>query len=66
MCIRDRPFLVSLPAGVLYDTPAKDEVLVQGAMDLLALKDGECVVVDYKYSGKDAAQLLADVYKRQL
>ena len=56
---REQPFLVSLPAGVLYDTPAKDEVLVQGAMDLLALKDGECVVVDYKYSGKDAAQLLA-------
>ena len=55
---REQPFLVSLPASLLYDTAAQDEVLVQGAIDLLAVRGDEAVVIDYKYSARDAAQLL--------
>ena len=37
---REQPFLVTLPANLLYGTPAEDGVLVQGFIDLLALRGG--------------------------
>ena len=62
---REQPFLVSLPASLLYGSAAEEEVLVQGVMDLLARKGEECIVIDYKYSARDAAQLL-EAYAPQL
>ena len=40
-------------------------MLVQGAIDLLCVKGGRAVIVDYKYSSKPDG-LLADTYRRQL
>jgi ATP-dependent exoDNAse (exonuclease V) beta subunit len=66
---KERQFLVGLPACETYVHTAKDvcvdeEVLFQGAIDLLAV--GETVrIVDYKYSQKDAEYLRAH-YKPQL
>ena len=62
---REQPFLVTLPANLLYGTPAEDGVLVQGFIDLLALRGEECVVVDYKYSARGEEQLL-EAYAPQM
>ena len=62
---REREFLCRLPANELFDTAADDGILVQGAIDLLAeTKDGYAVI-DYKYSNKSDAELVA-TYSRQL
>jgi ATP-dependent exoDNAse (exonuclease V) beta subunit len=42
-----------------------DEVLLQGKIDLLYFDGAEAVVVDYKYSGKSAAEL-KNTYAAQL
>lgn len=62
---REREFLLAMPANALFETKSQDEVLVQGVIDLMAVKGKECVIVDYKYSSHDAARLLAD-YTPQL
>ena len=66
---REQKFLVSLPAGEVWrDKPAdcaKEEVLFQGALDLLAVSDGEIRIVDYKYSTRDA-EYLREHYAPQL
>ena len=63
--LREREFLLSMPADALFETKSRDEVLVQGVIDLMAVRGSECVIVDYKYSSHDAARLLAD-YTPQL
>lgn len=62
---REREFLCRLPAReILPDTSADDYVLVQGAIDLLAV--GERVkIIDYKYSVKDDGALV-QTYAPQL
>ena len=47
------------------DTVSGDEVLVQGAIDLLCVNRGRVAIIDYKYSGKSDAQIVK-TYKRQL
>ena len=62
---REREFLCRLPAKEILDTDSNDEVLVQGAIDLLAeTKDGY-KIIDYKYSGKSDLYL-AEHYSAQL
>ena len=68
---KEQQFLVSLP---VKDTLAKkdetlinscEEIIFQGAIDLLAVGEEEIRVIDYKYSVKSAEQLLAH-YRPQL
>ena len=62
---REQEFLCRLPAKEIFDTPADDGVLLQGAIDLLAeTKDGY-LIIDYKYSRKTDEQILSS-YSRQL
>lgn len=62
---RERAFLLCVPACEIGDTAAKDEILVQGVIDLLAVRKEECIIVDYKYSSHGAERLRAD-YAPQL
>jgi ATP-dependent exoDNAse (exonuclease V) beta subunit len=39
--------------------------VLQGVIDMLAIKDDEAVIIDYKYSAKSRDKLLA-TYKKQL
>ena len=79
---KEQQFLVSLPVkdtyalkkGVAAELRARadgEEMLFQGAIDLLAIgEDGEIRIIDYKYSRRSAAGLRAhykpqlDLYKR--
>lgn len=57
---RERAFLLSVPAREIGVADAEDELLVQGVVDLLAVRGEECVIVDYKYSSHGAERLAAD------
>lgn len=62
---REQPFLVNVPANMLYDAMSEEPVLLQGVIDLLAVKDGKAVIVDYKYSSLNA-ESMKKRYKKQL
>lgn len=62
---REREFLLDLPACEILPTSSRDEILLQGKIDLMALRGEECIIVDYKYSSHSAERVLAD-YAQQL
>ncbi len=62
---REREFLCRLPAREFMDTRSSDNVLVQGAIDLLAFKGGKAKIVDYKFSAK-TDEALVSTYAPQL
>lgn len=67
---REMKFLTELPAGDLLDgisDSCKDElIVVQGAIDLLFVENGEIVIVDFKSDrNKNEAELI-EAYKKQL
>ena len=55
---REREFLLCAPACEVLETDADDELLVQGVIDLMAVRGNECVIVDYKYSSHGEEQLV--------
>ena len=63
---KEQPFTVNISAKELLDIDTDRQILVQGIIDLLAVKDGNAVIVDYKHStilhGKD----LIKKYEKQL
>ncbi len=72
----ERQFLVSLPVNDTYahktgvdarlrNFPKEEEMIFQGAIDLLAVGENEAWIIDYKYSVKDGASLQAH-YRPQL
>ncbi len=62
---REREFLCALPADSFMQTSSHDEVLVQGAIDLLCVNGGNVTIIDYKYSAKPD-DLLVTTYRPQL
>ena len=66
---KEQKFLVNLPINETYASveAAKDEqVIIQGAIDLLAVgENGDAQIIDYKYS-KGNAEYLANHYRTQL
>lgn len=63
--LREKSFLMNYPASMLYDTDSKEEVLVQGVIDLLAIDGDKAVIIDYKYSSL-SSERLKERYKKQL
>ncbi len=63
--LREKSFLMNYPASMLYDIDSKEEVLVQGVIDLLAIDGDKAVVIDYKYSSL-SGERLKERYKKQL
>ena len=55
---REREFLCRLKANEILPTEAQDFVLLQGAIDLLAVGDFGVKIIDYKYSHKTDEQLI--------
>ncbi len=62
---REREFLCRMPANIALGADADDFVLIQGAIDLMAVRGGDIWVVDYKYSQKSDEQLI-EKYSPQL
>ena len=53
--------VLGIPSAIAVEVADDDAALV----DLLAVKDGEAIIVDYKYSAKDADSLVR-AYRKQL
>ncbi len=62
---REQPFLVNAPANMLFSTDSAENVLLQGVIDLLAIKDGRATIIDYKYSSLNGESAKRR-YKKQL
>lgn len=63
---REREFLCSLPADIVFDgAPHEESVLVQGAIDLLAVTAEGVYIIDYKLVRLSTEALKAK-YSRQL
>ena len=61
---KEHPFIVTVPPEMAGES-GDEEVLVQGVIDLLAIKGDNAVIVDYKHSHKGREALKA-TYKKQL
>lgn len=62
---REQPFVVPLPASEVSKLKTDGNILVQGVIDLLAVRGDEAIIVDYKTSHKNA-DALKSTYAEQL
>ncbi len=62
---REKSFMVNVPASFVTDTNSEQSVLIQGVIDLLAVKDGKAQILDYKYS-VHGEKVLKQRYSKQL
>ena len=63
--LREQSFMLKVRASEIMDISVQDEVLLQGAIDLIILGE-ENIIVDYKRSGKIQDEYFKNTYKRQL
>lgn len=63
-CYREQEFALSVKACDVMDCDVKDEIFVQGVIDLLIVGE-QVIVVDYKKSN-EAEKILVERYKKQL
>ena len=64
--LRERQFLMRIPINELTTSDVKDEVLVQGVIDLIVIKNDKIYIVDYKTSNTKNVEKTAQNYKTQL
>ena len=62
---REQPFVAGFSAKEVGYKKAEGEILVQGIIDLLAVKGDEAIILDYKATGKSREEMLGK-YKTQL
>ncbi len=61
---KEQPFIVSLPPDMANENGTED-LLLQGVIDLLCVKEDKAVIIDYKHSGKSPDKL-KETYSEQL
>ena len=63
---KERKFCQLVPAKMLVGGDADREVLVQGILDLVAIKGDEAILIDYKISTIKEDSDIVKAYKTQL
>ena len=64
---REYRFTVNIPANLTGLTEdSETSVILQGAVDLLIIKDNQITIVDYKTDRVSSADILVERYKKQL
>ena len=61
----EQEFIAQIPANLMFDGGSENKILLQGIIDLLCVKNGSAIILDYKYSKKDGETLKQD-YQKQL
>lgn len=61
----EKDFMVNVGANEVFDTSTKEPVILQGIIDLLAIKQNDGIIIDYKYSAL-SKEGLEKRYKKQL
>ncbi len=62
---REKAFLVEIEGEKVSNSTSREKVLLQGVIDLLAVRDKKAQIIDYKYSSLDT-ESLKNKYKKQL
>ena len=63
--LREREFYYNMPADKIYDASTNEEILIQGIIDLLVIKENSFDIIDYKTSRLDD-EAIVKKYKNQL
>ena len=64
---QEKPFYINVPANKIYDEDIKENILVQGIIDLYFQdENGEWILVDYKTDYATNESELVEKYKKQL
>ena len=64
--LREQEFMMKIPLKELLRTDVDDEVLVQGVIDLVIVKDDQIIILDYKTSNTRDIEKTAKSYFTQL
>ncbi len=64
--LREQEFMMQIPLNELIKTDVADEILVQGIIDLIILKDDQIILLDYKTSNTRDLEKTAQKYSTQL
>ncbi len=62
---REKDFIVGIEAELVFNVQSKEQVLLQGIIDLLAVDKNGAIIIDYKYSSLEIESLKAR-YAKQL
>ncbi len=62
---REKTFLTCIDADMVLDKKSKEQIVLQGIIDLLSIGSDGAIIIDYKYSSLDS-QSLKKQYHRQL
>ena len=63
---REQPFLTNFTARELYGEDSDAPILIQGIIDLVAIKDGKAILIDYKITTIESDDDVRSKYKTQL
>ncbi len=63
---KEKEFVLKEKLSNLVSTNVDDKILVQGIVDLFAIKDGKIILVDYKFSNHEDEAYIINRYKTQL
>ena len=67
MCEREKAFYISIPVEEIYNNKIKEDILVQGIIDLYYINEkDELILVDYKTDYVSNEQELVQKYFKQL
>ncbi len=61
---REKMFLTCVDAGIVLDTTSKEQIVLQGVIDLLSIGDDGAIIIDYKYSSLDKESLKKQYHKQ--
>ncbi len=56
---REKDFIVSAEASLVFGSTSSEQVLLQGVIDLLAVDKDKAIIIDYKYSSLEKESLKA-------
>ena len=64
---KEKAFYINLPADYIYNNGLKDEILIQGIIDLFYINEqDELILVDYKTDYVKDEEELLEKYNKQL
>jgi len=67
ICYKEREFIMKEKlCNLLENVSFKDEIMVQGIVDLFVVKEKKVCLIDYKYSNSTSENYLVNKYKNQL
>ncbi len=61
---REKMFLACIDADMVTDKKTKEQIVLQGVIDLMSIADDGAIIIDYKYSTLDSESLKKKYHKQ--